>query len=944
MKNRVIYGGFTVMLAAMTFVGCINDRIDEPLQDIDSDPLFTLQLCAGEQTRATVIELNDREKTVENVELFFYALDATDDTPASFVCHAGKPDENGKLAVRMRKDVVASVFPADKDNKCKVYTVVNSAEAAQIVDKVNSTEETAPKISELRELKVATTEFSTSETFKKFAMFTTNENGDEIANDPNANNELHVKVLAAKIDLFINVADNVTGADGVTYEPYYNIVNGKKQSTANAWLVNGTQAVRLGGWNDSSFLAADDYYDLRSTGIPHNFAEVLDLDKNSLYPYVTENAFYSYPNVWSLTMQEQHRTMMILQVDWEKQDGEEGDNLVPSYYMVPVNMTGEKPNTLESGCYYRINVNINTLGSPNMDTPVELEELSCEILPWGDTGLSAEAREPRFLEVTQSVFNSEDGKNYAAIMQNSTRTTIPYYSSHTVKVASVKITYMDYNPPTIWETQNGWKNPDNYEPQEISVRRYKTAGKVDTRVSQDAKIDEATFSVNALSELDDDTVSGVYIDTKNHNIIFQHTLTSIEIQGNYYKPIGDLRTYSPYWITVELCHEDDPSVTETFNVIQYPGIYITYERTLGNLGHQTQISGMSSYIDRGGVYVNGGASERPGSSLGVNHTAHNTMQCGGISGLRTGNSYRQSSYSNDPFMYVIHITQLSEQDVFAGHRLHIGDPRVNYVNNYLTNGDEHNHYHSVSQGCPETDLLNNDSYMANGVWSNKGAYDDNDYRKEPVNTYALYDDGGTGMRQIQYYYPTNEGQMEDDAYRVAPVIRLNSAYGTLRSLKDNQTRMNARVRCAGYQEMGYPAGRWRLPTLGEMQIYSYLSSETVGIIPDVFGIDICHWTAQGGYKVRDSGEITPENSTSQRYVRCVYDDWYWIKKDSKGNFVPDNLADPEYKIRYNHLATAPWAPNGDLREIFFWGDKPKDNPQTTQMKLLRAMQIDEQGK
>ena len=39
-------------------------------------------------------------------------------------------------------------------------------------------------------------------------------------------------------------------------------------------------------------------------------------------------------------------------------------------------------------------------------------------------------------------------------------------------------------------------------------------------------------------------------------------------------------------------------------------------------------------------------------------------------------------------------------------------------------------------------------------------------------------------------------------------------------------------RCAGYQEAGYPAGRWRVPTMAEINYIVQLSGW--GVIPSLF--------------------------------------------------------------------------------------------------------------
>ena len=94
----------------------------------------------------------------------------------------------------------------------------------------------------------------------------------------------------------------------------------------------------------------------------------------------------------------------------------------------------------------------------------------------------------------------------------------------------------------------------------------------------------------------------------------------------------------------------------------------------------------------------------------------------------------------------------------------------------------------------------------------------------------------------------------------------------------------ARTRCAAYQENGFPAGRWRVPTKAEIMFLIQLSEK--GKIPTLFTPDAN--LAAGGYWC-SSGVVYPLTSGTVEYreyseaitnratnwVRCIYDTWYW---------------------------------------------------------------------
>ena len=177
---------------------------------------------------------------------------------------------------------------------------------------------------------------------------------------------------------------------------------------------------------------------------------------------------------------------------------------------------------------------------------------------------------------------------------------------------------------------------------------------------------------------------------------------------------------------------------------------------------------------------------------------------------------------------------------------------------------------------------------------------------------------------------------------VAPVFRLASGFTELFTGKesvalvpvdrssDNLSRANARRRCAALQDNGYPAGRWRVPTVGEMYFFKMLYNK--GVLPDLFPNERAYWTAQylakfhfkdgPGNKERHIRPYPNNDLPGHKFVRCVYDDWYWVRKDKNDNWVPDNIKNNGDKIQ---LLDGYWT-DGDMREMFVWGDKEKNNP------------------
>lgn len=106
---------------------------------------------------------------------------------------------------------------------------------------------------------------------------------------------------------------------------------------------------------------------------------------------------------------------------------------------------------------------------------------------------------------------------------------------------------------------------------------------------------------------------------------------------------------------------------------------------------------------------------------------------------------------------------------------------------------------------------------------------------------------------------------------IAPEILICSGWGRTAGLNAQNFQTFER-RCAAYQEAGYPAGRWRIPTEAEIAFIYKLQDE--GVIPDLFRSGTSYWASSGRAITSNNGVITA-SSPNTAGVRCVYDVWYW---------------------------------------------------------------------
>lgn len=232
----------------------------------------------------------------------------------------------------------------------------------------------------------------------------------------------------------------------------------------------------------------------------------------------------------------------------------------------------------------------------------------------------------------------------------------------------------------------------------------------------------------------------------------------------------------------------------------------------------------------------------------VNGITNNSGSYGGVADVNS------SGNNSNPYMYTIEVSVLP-----AGSDYILGDPRILY-----------------SFG---TDLDARNSFA----------------EAPPI-------DGGTNRRLSNYYGTIKDASAEN---MIAPKFRINSAHGRLPSLI---THKNALNRAASYQEDGYPAGRWRVPTKAEVSFVYKLYIDD--LIPPLFYEGTEYWCANGVIQSSNNKvEHTTSFSTTETHpVRCVYDEWYW-----------ENSTWPRMPERKNN--------NGEVRDHpnkynqFTWGDE-----------------------
>lgn len=622
--------------------------------------------------------------------------------------------------------------------------------------------------------------------------------------------------------------------------------------TGNIWepiASPATGAMRVllnNGVKNSRVLVPQEGYDFKDedyfniTTADATYGFVDNRVNNSEYPNKQKVPFYTYPNRWENTPGERHRTALTLLVPWHNTTT---NTYQTFYYRVPVT-PAEMPG-LVSNHSYQIDLNVGMLGSAMPETPVEITG-NYRVVDWARETIDVNIKDYRYLVVSPTTYRMDNTEDF----------TLNFYSSHPVEVDDITMTYQRFS--YITETGNSEMGTVVYFPtsKEVIDRSVTPDGikmvEYSENITTAPNSKQYSFSLKHKLEvwtpLDKD---GIIVPQTGYRNLSDTTNIQNSIQ-KYLRSDSPEPAYSPYTFKVTLRHKDNPEFKASFTVVQYPAMYIQADK---NPGGEYRTSPLSS-SSFGYVFVN---PEYTPAGRFIPAYWTNSSDLGGVHGITS------NATNKNPNMYVINLTALSgNYESYI-----IGDPRALNVNNNLVG----NPGQLTAVASPTIQ-----------DWA--------------VEAEALYNESNQ-KRRLQWYYPTQEGSSTRNM--IAPKIRVASSYGVCNNGTSTQ---NLRRRCASYQEQGFPAGRWRVPTYSEVEFIVKLS--TKGIIPLLFTKGATYLTAQGFVRVEDDdkGSITLLTNTTSGSVRAVYDEWYWEKET---NYVLQNNSSGGYD--------------------FTWGDMPMRNPQ-----------------
>ena len=307
-----------------------------------------------------------------------------------------------------------------------------------------------------------------------------------------------------------------------------------------------------------------------------------------------------------------------------------------------------------------------------------------------------------------------------------------------------------------------------------------------------------------------------FTDNGRGSLNFNYTLSS-----GVYSPAYVFLTI---WLDVNGngAQDKDETLEEDVMITIYPAIFIVGDNSYD----------YSIFIN--GYYNRNGSS---GNNLGYLS----------IGGIQVGKAAGDDA---NTYMHVISISAFNENNNKFAYNNNknkdteyiIGDPRVR-TSNKLGISDDKNNTAGVNTVNPGNDTNTPGWIQATDV-------------------------NGT-VRNLQYYYPTST---EANSYQViAPKFRIASKLGGY-SKSDPE---GAALRCASYQEHGFPAGRWRLPTTAE--VLYIVELQRLNKIQQLFFNSTTYLSATDRIATDNNNNYTLNTGqgNAQASVRCVYDEWYW---------------------------------------------------------------------
>lgn len=772
------------------------------------------------------------ENKVASVDCFFYP-DGGTGSPAVFSAlgRGAEAVAEGdstvyKVKIFFTDAEATAMFGSTTSGTCKVYVICNAPLSY-------GSDTSVPALKDL----VLESDFSAQTVQGSFVMsaeepatVTLSTSGTSTT----AAGRVHVKRSAAKIQLYLKIPDEYVDDADQTWEPYLS-------QPVQVMLANGVKRGKVDG--DYTVQSGDYFntYYRNVTELPAG--SPLLVQGKEEYNY-TSVPFYSYPDSW--TDLSTNAPALIFKIPWHIK-GSTGGYLYKLYQVSP-NMSGLK---FERNHFYRIFVQVSSLGGADEDQTVIITDCSYLVLPWffesssvGQGLVPGEFQTYKYLVIDQP----------EVTLDNEETATFTYVSSSPISSVTVtKVIYYDNTQANPKQTvtsgsalssiTSDFSNPGYITLTHSLSNVYCQWEFFATVTNEDGISDEVHVVQNPPIRLERNTSAGdVFVNgyfgrvkDATYAVSYYPSLWESDYIRIYFSGPGG--GYQYYYI------ESDGTLTSTSNPNFSGGEWkdagtisgYTYQRY-----YYTDNSETNHYYHSSSLWNNGSEGILDSYDSGTESGSYGTI-LGTIASLN-------SSIDRNFYTTYINVSSFNtSNDYYTANNIdyhyRIGDPRVKAS--------------TVYTGSESWDIVTNFyKYL---------------YYSGSTESYAAWSNPGDILIT---------SQAESDRDIIAPKLLVSSALNANSGLLFD----TAIKRGATYQEAGYAAGRWRIPS--EAEIAFIVARQRDGVIPALYATDTYYWAGSGRlvyvptssstpisfYSYADACTLSGDTTFSVRYV---YDLWYW---------------------------------------------------------------------
>lgn len=629
---------------------------------------------------------------------------------------------------------------------------------------------------------------------------------------------LQLKRLAAKVTLKLNLPATctTTGTDPTFGETTTTWTPMTKGTNFKSMLQNAVGCTKL----DGSAAAAPDVFSYGTQKLTELSAGVY-----------SSADFYSYPVSWTAGSEDEPFVKVILSwsyVTTADSDGSEVDrNVVERYYKIVFSGLSE----LAANTWYQPEVTLTVLPGEGNEPVLVIPE-GLQVQPWGLVGGSHPSASPisdvavtdtKFIALGASDLTVERGETASFEVLASGPVTMTLNNIYTTRFIKTK------DPSSLGEV--GTEMTDNYgnkgDRKDYIVQNGSINSYSYTTVDNPPKVENYDYTT--------------WVDESGLNPLQWVKFTPHTTGGGTLKLLHKLSSrldsddfaITPYVYEIRLALTADSSVYKDVEITQVPAI------------------SMENTLSKGYVYVNnqhnrnfttGGSENRVYPSTNENVYPSQEIHLG-PSG-RAPTPYKNLGYlppadmigytGKCKFRFTFKVVPYDEIHAVTDTRAAItGDYAKVFTSTYSRSGSSPYVYVMDNSKTPITHSAANQY-------------------KSIATTSAVYYIGATMEKNY-----------------VSPEFMVASSYG---GTSGPTYFGQALLRCATYQEDGYPAGRWRLPTEAELEFMVRLQDK--GIMPVIIANNT--WASSGRYFINSSSGFDDISSYDDRMTaRCVYDTWYW---------------------------------------------------------------------